>query len=252
MYVASESDSTCVCDKSWAGGRRGAQGPLRIKWGHRCSRPPTYNSTISQVPNNCCSMYQTIVPWTSSMWQAAAWAKDQPASRTFNCAPHLLPARPTVAATLLPSFSVTASPIFVPEHGCAGSNKAAHHFRCCPISLLTADSGPRARRGSVLCLSDSPKDMIGENISLRMWHMGEVTCESWQVGQLASVAEFGPIVTPNPHPNAHFPCNGRLFNHTRFSSTDLAGWLWVIVGRAHVWVRGVGWIGDELWAYMVQ
>ena len=31
MYVASESDSTCVCDKSWAGGRRGAQGPLRIK-----------------------------------------------------------------------------------------------------------------------------------------------------------------------------------------------------------------------------
>ena len=32
MYVASESDLTCVCDKSWAGGRRGAQGPLlRIK-----------------------------------------------------------------------------------------------------------------------------------------------------------------------------------------------------------------------------
>ena len=32
MYVASESEVTCVCDKSWAGGRRGAaQGPLRIK-----------------------------------------------------------------------------------------------------------------------------------------------------------------------------------------------------------------------------
>ena len=32
MYVAtSESGLTCVCDKSWAGGRRGAQGPLRIK-----------------------------------------------------------------------------------------------------------------------------------------------------------------------------------------------------------------------------
>ena len=59
MYVAtSESGLTCVCDKSWAGGRRGAQGPLRIKWGHRCSRPPSYNSTISQV-----QVYrQTIAP----------------------------------------------------------------------------------------------------------------------------------------------------------------------------------------------
>ena len=35
-----------------------AQGPLRIKWGHRCSRPPSYNSTISQV-----QVYgQTIAP----------------------------------------------------------------------------------------------------------------------------------------------------------------------------------------------
>ena len=84
MYVAtSESGLTCVCDKSWAGGRRGAQGPLRIKWGHRCSRPPSYNSTISQV-----QVYgQTIAP---SMWcGAAAWTKDQAASRTFNCAHHL-------------------------------------------------------------------------------------------------------------------------------------------------------------------
>ena len=167
MYVAtSESGLTCVCDKSWAGGRRG-QGSRAASYK---VRPPLFTATFLQFYN-----------------------KSSPSVRADNCAPvcgagQLLGPRirqhlgPLTALTTCRSayspvptlpfrvFSVTASPIFVRGRGCARSNKATHHFpsALCPISLLTADPGPHASRGGRCFVLGSPKDMIGENISPRM------------------------------------------------------------------------------------
>ena len=171
--------------------------------------------------------YQTIAPWTWSMCQAAARAKDQAASRTFNCAPHLLPHLQSLLYCL---FWYCKSYFLCSRTDVPGVTRPPITFPAAQFLYLLPIQGHTPGGGRYF-VSDSPKDMIGENISPRMWHMREVTCESWHFGQLASVAAFAPIVTPNPHPNAHFPCNGRLFNHTRFGSTDLAGWLWVIRGE---------------------
>ena len=226
MYVASESDSTCVCDKSWAGGRRGAQGPLRIKWGHRCSRPPTYNSTISQVPNNCCSMYQTIVPWTSSMWQAAAWAKDQPASRTFNCAAHLLPARPTTLLLLYCLFLLLQVLFLYQSTDVPGVTRPPITFAAAQFLYLLPIQGHAPGGGRYFVSQTPPKTWLEKTLAFE--------CDTWERWHVSR------DMSANSRASLNLAPLSRQIPIPTLISPAMDGFLTTLASAARIWPAGSG------------
>ena len=148
MYVAtSESGLTCVCDKSWAGGRRG-QGSRAASYK---VRPPLFTATFLQFYN-----------------------KSSPSVRADNCAPvcgagqllgprirqHLGPltALTTCCSTYSRYFTFVC---YCKSYFCSNTrmcNKAAHHFPSSAaqfLSLLPIQG--HTRGGGRYFVSTSPK-----------------------------------------------------------------------------------------------
>ena len=131
-------------------------------------RPPLFTATYLQFYNKSSLQrmfyYQTIAPWTWSMCQAAARAKDQAASRTFNCAPHLLPHLQSLLYCL---FWYCKSYFLCSRTDVPGVTRPPITFPAAQFLYLLPIQGHTPGGGRYF-VSDSPKDMIGENISPRM------------------------------------------------------------------------------------
>ena len=164
MYVAtSESGLTCVCDKSWAGGRRG-QGSRAASYK---VRPPLFTATFLQFYN-----------------------KSVPSVRADNCAPvcgagQLLGPRirqhlgPLTALTTCrsayspPYFTIPCLFCYCKSYFCSRPRMCQQghpSLSLCPLPNFSTYCRSRAtcQQGGRCFVLGSTKDMIGKNISPRM------------------------------------------------------------------------------------